>query len=172
MLMSARARPTSVSTDRSPSETTPTARPPSTTGSRRTFKPLISSRVSRTVSGIDRHDFAANDILHLGRVGVTALRNGADSDIPVRDDAHEKFRLRFRDEHVADVIVGHHPRRRGKRVSGVMVRGDGVITSRIGRTSTSGSEVDPTNGIRSETRDFTVPRSRLIDSLSLFAPSA
>ena len=57
-------------------------------------------------------------------------------------------------------------------VSGVMVRGDGVITSRMGRTSTSASEVDPTNGIRSETRAFTVPRSRLIDSLSSFAPSA
>jgi len=64
------------------------------------------------------------DLLDGRGVRIPALRDGADRDIPVRDDARHAFGAGLDHDHVADVLLRHQARGRGqRRVEGDRLRG-------------------------------------------------
>jgi len=114
--MSANAEVGSRSTARSPRDTTPTGRSPSTMGSLRTAR----SRISRTASSTGMsEETVVTSLLHISssRVVAGSLPEAMppNDDVAVRDDAADAPTLD--NDHVADVGVPHHARRiRERRV--------------------------------------------------------
>src|SRR5947208_9335376 len=78
------------------------------------------------VGGAGGDEVPTEDLLDGRGIRVPTLGNGADRDIPVRDDARHAFGAGLDHDHVADVVLRHQTRGRGqRRVEGDRLRGSG-----------------------------------------------